>query len=376
MTDTARTALDTVEANKTDIFTASQWQLMWWKFKKHKLAIAAALILLFFYFIAIFCEFLAPYSPIEFHKEYTYVPPHRIHFVHPENGFSLRPFVYEYTSELNLEIMLREYTPDRSKPHYLRLFVRGDEYKMWGLFRANIHLFGTEDGRVFLMGTDKFGRDVFSKLLYATRISMTIGLVGIAVSFTLGLFFGGISGYFGGVADGIIQRIIEIFRSFPTLPLWIALSAALPTNWSPVKVYFGITVILSFLGWTGLARVVRGKFLALREEGYVLSAQYAGASEARVIGRHMVPSFTSHIIASLTLSIPRMIIGETSLSFLGIGLRPPTISWGVMLQEAQNIQALALYPWLFLPGFAVIITVLAFNFLGDGLRDAADPYSR
>ena len=257
-------------------------------------------------------------------------------------------------------------------------FVHGEPYKLWGLIptrRAPVRRRPATDATLFLLGTDRLGRDMFSRLVYGTRISTSIGLVGVALSFVLGILIGGVSGYYGGAVDNVIQRVIEFLRSIPTIPLWMGLSAALPPHWSPVKVYFGITVILSLIGWTGLARVVRGRFLSLREEDFVMAARLVGASESRIILRHLVPSFLSHIIASLTLSIPGMILSETALSFLGLGLRPPAVSWGVLLQEAQNLRSVALAPWLLTPGLAVVITVLSFNFMGDGLRDAADPYS-
>jgi peptide/nickel transport system permease protein len=277
--------------------------------------------------------------------------------------------------QLNLQTMKREFKPDPSKVQPLRFLCRGDEYQFWGLFTGSFHLVcPAEDGTAFLLGTDRLGRDMLSRILYGTRISLTVGLLGIAVSFIIGIVLGGISGYYGGWIDNVIQRLIEMVRSFPELPLWMALSAALPVNWSPVLVYFGITIILGLLDWPGLARAVRSKLLALREEDFASAAVLMGANPGRVIGRHLLPSFTSHLIASLTLSVPSMILGETALSFLGLGLRPPVTSWGVLLNEAQNINVVALYPWLMLPVVPVFIVVLAFNFFGDGLRDAADPY--
>lgn len=357
------------------VYLASQWKLMWWKFKRHKLAIISGIVLLIFYLIAIFSEFIAPNDPYKYDVRYVLAPPQRIRFV-DEKGFHLRPFVYGYKLEIDPLTLRRIYIEDKSKKYPIYFFVRGPEYKLWGLFKTNIHLFGVKEGHLFLCGTDSMGRDLFSRLIYGTRISTTIGLVGVFLSFIFGIIIGGISGYFGGAIDNIIQRIIELIMSVPTLPLWMALSAAVPPKWSPVKVYFAITIILSFIGWTNLARVVRGKFLSLREEDFVTAARLAGASEARVIFRHMLPSFLSHIIASITLAIPDMIIGETSLSFLGLGIRPPAISWGVLIQDAQNFRTVALAPWLLIPVLFVVIVVLAFNFVGDGLRDAADPYAR
>jgi peptide/nickel transport system permease protein len=274
-----------------------------------------------------------------------------------------------------METLSRSYTEDSTIKYSVSFFVKGDPYKLWGLFQTRLHLFGTAGGRIFLFGADMLGRDMFSRILYGSQISLSIGLVGVAISFVMGITLGGISGYFGGKIDLLIQRIIEIIRSIPTLPLWMALSAALPPTWPMTRIYLGIVVILSFLGWTGLARVVRGKFMALREEDFIMAAQLYGASKSRIIFLHMLPSFYSHIIASLSLSIPGMIIGETSLSFIGLGLQAPAISWGVLLKDAQAVSVLANSPWLLIPGLFVIITVLAFNFVGDGLRDAADPYS-
>jgi len=274
-----------------------------------------------------------------------------------------------------METLQKIYSEDKIKKYPIHFFAHGEKYKMWNLFPMDIHLFGVKDrGVIFLLGTDRMGRDMFSRILYGARISLSIGLVGVFLSLVIGLALGGISGYLGGVTDTILQRVIEVLRSFPTIPLWMALSAAVPPQWPPLRVYFGITVILSFIGWTGLARVVRGKLLALREEDYAMAAKIAGCKDMRIIGRHLLPGFLSYIIVSMTLSIPGMILGETSLSFLGLGLRPPITSWGVLLKEAQNVRTVALHPWLMIPVIFVIITVLAFNFLGDGLRDAADPY--
>jgi len=372
-----------VDASQEDsVFVATQWQLMWWRFRKHKLAMIAGVILLLLYCIALFPEFLATYSPHESRKLFSQVPPHKVRFVDSEGKFGLRPFNYAYERTRDPDTLRLVYTPDLDVKYYLGFFVRGFDYKVLGLVASNLHLVGVKPDEtgtapeVFLMGTDNLGRDLFSRMMYGTRISLSIGLIGVAFSFLFGITLGGLSGYYGGVADLVIQRVIEFIRAVPGIPLWMALSAALPATWPPLRVYFGITVILSFLSWTGLARIVRGRFLALREEDFIMAARLAGSGEMRIIFRHMVPSFTSYIIASLTLSIPGMILGETSLSFLGLGLRPPVISWGVLLQGGQNLQAVAQTPWLMLPGIFVIVTVLAYNFLGDGLRDAADPYSR
>ena len=354
-------------------YLASQWQLMWWKLKRHRLAMVAGVILLFFYGSTLFTEVVAPYNLQTRHTDAVFAPPQGVHLFH--EGAFVGPFVYGYDFELNMDTLLREYTSNPDKVQRLRFFCQGDSYRFWGLFEARFHLMcPAEGGTAFLLGTDRLGRDVLSRIIYGARISLTIGLIGIVISFAMGITIGGIAGYYGGWIDIVIQRIIEILRSFPELPLWMALSAILPVNWSPILIFFGITVILAVLDWTGLARAVRSKLLALREEDYTVAAQLMGARPRRIIGRHLMPGFLSHLIASASLSIPGMILGETALSFLGLGLRPPITSWGVLLNEAQNINVVALYPWLMLPVVPVIVIILAFNFFGDGLRDAADPY--
>jgi peptide/nickel transport system permease protein len=360
-----------------EIYVASQWQLMWWKFRRHKMAMVSVVLLIMLYTITIFCDFLAPYDPHRYDVVYAYAPPQVPHFFDSE-GFHFPPYVYGYESARDPETLRLVFTLDESTRLPLKFLVQGDPYKFWGLWPSTLRLFGMETNQqtVYLLGTDRLGRDNLSRILIATRVSTTIGLVGVAISFILGVLLGGVSGYYGGVIDTLIQRLIEFIRSIPTIPLWLSLSAAVPKNWPVLRVYFAITIILSLISWTNLARVVRGRFLALRHEDFVLSARLAGSSEFRIIWRHMVPSFFSHIIASITLAIPSMILSETSLSYLGLGIRPPAISWGVLLQEAQNLRAVAMAPWLLLPGVFVIITVLAFNFVGDGVRDAADPYAR
>lgn len=355
-------------------FFASQWQLIWWRLRKHRLAMASFWMLAALYATIPFVEFLSPYVLRTRHPDYVYLSPQRVHLFH--EGRLVGPFVYGQSLTISLENLQRIYQEDRSRLYRVRLFAKGEPYRMWGLWAADRHLVGVEEGgTLFLLGTDRLGRDMLSRIIHGARISLTVGLIGITVSFVLALVFGGLSGYYGGTIDIVIQRLIEVIRSFPELPLWMALSAALPPRWDPILVYVGITVILGVIEWTGLARSVRGKLLAVREEDFATAAVLMGASPAYVIRRHLLPAFTSHLIVSATLSIPHMILGETALSFLGLGLRPPITSWGVLLSEAQNMNAVALYPWLMTPVAMVVLTVLAFNFLGDGLRDAADPYS-
>jgi peptide/nickel transport system permease protein len=368
-----------VTAKEEKIYVASYGQLMWWKFRRHKMAMISGGIVTLLYLIAVFCEAVAPYNPEDYFIKYKGTPPTKIHIRDAEGRFHL-PFVYKIDRTQDPETLRDFYDEDTTTRYPITFFVRGSAYKMWGLWESDLHLFGLavpqDEQGVFLLGADRMGRDLFSRMCYGARISLSIGLVGVLLSVTVGIVLGGISGYYGGGIDTIIQRVIEFIRTMPNIPLWMALSAAVPKDWPVVRVYFGITVLLSLISWTGMARVVRGRFLAMREEDFVLAARLAGANEMRIILRHMLPSFLSYIIASLTLSIPGMILSETGLSYLGLGLRAPAISWGVLLREAQNIRSLALIPWVLLPALAVVLTVLAFNFVGDGLRDAADPYSR
>jgi len=358
---------------------ASQWRLMWWKFRKHKLALACTIITLFIYFVALFSQFLAPFSTQRYISSYPFAPPQRLRFFRetPE-GRQLFLHVLGYKAERHPVSLRIEIKTDPSVIIPVQFFARGEPYKLWGLFPSERRLIGplNPENPMYLMGGDRLGRDVFSRTIHGTRISMSIGLVGVFLSLVLGILLGGISGYYGGWVDDIIQRAIEFLRSIPLIPLWMGLAAAIPPKWPPLRVYFAITVILSLVGWTTLGRQVRGRFVALKTEDFVTAARLDGCSELRIITVHMVPSFMSHIIASLTLAIPAMIIAETALSFLGIGLRSPVVSWGVLLQEAQNIRAVATAPWLlFAPAICVVTAVLTLNFMGDGLRDAADPYA-
>ena len=358
------------------ILVATQWQLMWWRFRKHYLAVAGSVVVIIFYLIALNADFLSYSDPFDSHADRSHTPPQPIFWF--EDGV-FRPHVYRVKGSRNTKTFVRDYEADPNDKIYLRLFGSGFRYKILGFIEADIHLFGVVDERpeetLFLLGTDIQGRDLWSRLINATRISLFIGLAGVTIALFLGILLGGLSGFYGGFVDTVIQRIIEILRSIPTIPLWMGLAAAMPRDWDILKIYFAITIIISLIGWTDLARVVRGKFLSIREEDFVTAAELAGASQLRIIFRHMVPAFFSHIIASTTLAIPFMIIAETSLSFLGLGLRPPAISWGVLLQDAQNIQAIAITPWLLIPAIPVVVVILAFNFMGDGIRDAADPYS-
>jgi peptide/nickel transport system permease protein len=371
--------LDDVIQEEEAIYVASYFQLMWWRFLKHKMALISAVVLIFLYLVAAFAEAVAPYLPDNTFVQYKLAPPTRIHIFDSE-GRLQRPFVYKTIRERDPETLRSTYTEDTATIYPIRFIVQGPEYKLWGRFTTDKHLFGIDAPReeqgIFLLGADRLGRDLFSRLCYGARISLTIGLVSVVLSLVVGIFLGGISGYYGGTIDNAVQRLIEFIRSIPEIPLIMALAAALPADLPVVQLYFGVTIVLAVVGWTGLARVVRGRFLSLREEDFVLAARLSGSKEMRIILRHMVPSFLSHIIASLTLSIPGIILAETGLSFLGLGLRAPAISWGVLLQEAQNVRSVALAPWVLTPALAVIFTVLSFNFLGDGIRDAADPYSR
>jgi peptide/nickel transport system permease protein len=367
---------DLAPGDEEKVYAASQWKLMWWKFRKHKLALVSSMVVGVLYLSAALCEFVSPYPLDAIRPEHGYAPPQRVHFF-AEDGFHLRPFVYGLDTMRDPETLARVYRDNRSVRCPIYLFERGAPYKFWGLFTADWHLFGVkEGGTLYLLGADALGRDMFSRIVYGARISLTIGFIGVVMSFIIGLTMGCISGFYGGWIDNVIQRIVDVLRCFPTLPLWMALAASLPRTWTPLQVYFGITVVLSLIGWTGLARQVRGKILSLREEDFATAAMLSGASEGRIMWRHLLPSFTSHIIVVMTMAVPHMILGETSLSFLGLGLRPPITSWGVLLKSAQNIQAIELHPWLLTPVFFVIVSVLALNFVGDGLRDAADPYSR
>lgn len=360
------------------IYVASHWLLMWWRFRKHRLAVGSCVVLAMFYLVALFAEFLATAEPTSPDASHSYLPPQAVHWI---DGWKIGPYVYAVSGYRDPVSYKKIYEVDRNEKIPVHFFGRGFEYKFLGFISTDRHLFSVGEDRdvaksISLLGGDVQGRDQWSRLMFATRTSMSIGLVGVALSLLLGITLGGISGYYGGFIDTVIQRSIEILRSIPTIPLWMGLAAALPGDWSVIRVYFAITIIISLMGWTELARVVRGRFLSMREEDFVTAARLDGAGEMRIMFRHMLPSFYSHVIAASTLAVPFMIISETSLSFLGLGLRPPAVSYGVLLQQAQNVQTVALSPWLLAPAIPVIIAVLAFNFAGDGLRDAADPYGQ
>ena len=363
----------TVDEESLKLEVASQWQLMWWKFLKHKMAVVSGVIVILFYVIALFCEFVAPTLTTSYEELYATAPPQRLYMFRDGKWY---PHVNGYKFVRDPVSLRKTWSIDEEVVIPVGLFVKGQPYKMWGLLRMDMHLFGPKNvgDPFYLLGADMIGRDVVSRLIYSSRISLTVGLVGMVISLSMGIILGGMSGLIGGAFDNIIQRIIEILMSIPTLPVWLALAAVVPIDWPALRVYFMVSIILSLISWTGMARVVRSKFLALREEDFVMAAMLDGCSQFRLIIRHMLPSFLSHIIASITLWIPGLILGETALSFLGLGLRPPVVSWGVMLQDTQKVAVIARYPWLLAPGGAVFLIVLTLNFLGDGLRDAADPY--
>jgi peptide/nickel transport system permease protein len=362
-----------ISAPERSDMDAPAWRLMWRSFRRHKLALISGIFLLCAYLILPIAGFIAPYTPNERSADYLYAPPQSINLWH--EGSFIGPYIYPITAEADLENYRWRYTIDETQPLPLRFFCEGQSYKLFGLIPSDTHLVCAPEGAsLFLWGSDRLGRDVFSRILYGAQLSLTVGLIGISVSFALGISFGAMAGYFGGKTDWIINRAIEILRSLPELPLWLALSAAVPSSWGPVAVFFIISIILGILDWPGLARSVRAKFLSLREEEYVKAAEMMGAKPGRVIRRHLLPNFMSHLIASATLSIPAMILGETALSYLGLGLRAPAVSWGVMLNDAQNLASIEIYWWTAIPMLPIIVVVLAFNFLGDGLRASLDPY--
>ncbi len=375
-TFTEATEMPHAAEKEAQVYVAPQWKLVWWKFRKHRMALISGIIVFLIYLVALFAEFLAPLPSDQTNSKFLYAPPQTPHLLDEAGKLGL--YVNGYTSKIEPVALRRVFVIDPTMKIQIGLFVEGYPYRLFGLIPTNRHFVGPVDQTqlIFFLGADRLGRDLFSRLVMGTRISMSIGLIGVCLSLVLGILLGGLSGYYGGTVDTLIQRVIEFLRSIPSIPLWMGLAAALPLSWPPLQVYFAITVILSLIGWTSLARVVRGRFLSLREEDFIMAARLDGQSELGIILTQMLPAFTSHIIASITLAIPNMILSETALSFLGLGLREPVVSWGVLLQDAQEIRAIATAPWLLIPALAVVLAVLALNFLGDGLRDAADPYAR
>ena len=379
LTEDLENSSNYTDLEDSELFVASQWQLIWWRFRRHKLALIATAVVAIFYTVCLMPEFLSVHEPRSEESTRAYVPPQRVHFF--DGWKPVLPYVYGLNGKRNEITRAMEWEEDKTIVRTIKYFVDGHEYEWLGLIPSNTHLFGLdyEVGKkdpipLYFFGTDRMGRDLWSRLMYGTRISLSIGLVSVCLMLFLGVLLGGLSGLRGGMTDLIIQRVIEFLRAIPTIPLWLALAAAVPADWGVLKIYFAITIIISLIEWTRLAREVRGRFLSMREEDFVIASRLYGSSELRIIFRQMLPSFYSHIIATTTLAIPAIILSETSLSFLGLGIRPPAISWGVLLFEAQTLQAVAKAAWLMIPGGFVLVSILAMNFMGDGLRDAADPY--
>ncbi|WMS40811.1 ABC transporter permease [Acuticoccus sp. MNP-M23] len=363
------------EKKRLRYYSASQWTLVWWRFRKHRAAMAGAFILLTMLLLGMFASVIAPYGPTTRDTQYLDGPPQMPLFC-DENGCSVRPFIHGVKTERDPVTLRAIAVPDPETRLYVRFLVEGEPVKVLGLFPTRTHLFGIDaPGSLHLFGTDSIGRDVFSRILYATWTSLSIGIMGVMISFVLALIIGGVAGYFGGAIDMVIQRITEVIRVIPIIPLYMGLAAAMPKEWSSTQVYFAMTLILGLFGWPTLARRIRSQLLSIRDEDYVVAARLAGARSRVIIARHMLPSFTSFIIVDLVISFPYMILSETALSFVGLGLRPPEVSWGVLLQQAQSVRVLEQTPWLFIPAVFVVVAVLAFTVIGDGMRDAADPYS-
>lgn len=366
----------TPEVEREGVAILSVRQIMWLRFKRNRLAMFGASFLVVMYLVALFAGFLAPYGVRTTFDSYVSAPPHGLRFVDADGRFHLRPFVYGLESAVDPQTFRRTYVPNTDERYPLRFFVTGEPYRLFGLIPATVHLFGVEaPGQLFLLGTDRQGRDLFTRILYGSQVSLTVGLIGVFLSLVIGTVLGVATGYFGGVFDNIVQRFIEVLLAFPQIPLWLALAALVPPTWSSVQVFFGISVVLSLVNWGSLARQVRGMVYALREEDYIVAARYTNCSDWRIITQHLAPNTLSHVLVIATLAIPSMILGETALSFLGLGIRPPMTSWGLLLNEAQHVRVLLQQPWLLTPAIFVIATIISFNFLGDGLRDAADPFA-
>jgi peptide/nickel transport system permease protein len=357
------------------VFYATQWQLVWWQYRKNRLAFLGMFVLAVLYSMAILAGVLAPYEATERFGGLEMAPPTKIH-IRDEEGNLYRPFIYEFDFRVNMDTLCREFAENTSEPYPIRFFVGSEPHKLLGLIPVKWRLLGTDGAPLLLFGADHLGRDLFSRTLYGSSISMFIGFTGVIMTFLIGISLGGVAGYLGGVADEIIMRTVDFMTSIPSIPLWMSLAAAIPREWSVIQTYFAITIILSVISWGGLARVVRGKLLSLREEDFVMAARLYGSSPSRLIFRYLVPNFTSYLLVNITIAIPTNILGETALSFLGLGIQPPAVSWGTLLQDAQNLTVVAQRPWQLIPGGFVVVTVLMFNFIGDGLRDAADPYTR
>lgn len=368
-------AIENEDATES-VETISQGRLIWRRFKRHRIALFGLCVLTFFYVVAIFAGFFAPYSATTRFRGMQNAPPVTIHFT-DENGRLTAPYFYDRKRERDPQTFAPVFTDILETRHPVLFFVRGDTYRLLGIFETDIHLFGTDDPSVGLnlFGTDDVSRDLFSRVIYGAQVSLFIGFGGVFISFILGCVIGGVSGYLGGRIDEITQRIIDLLISIPTLPLWMALTAAIPRDWSVTQTYFALTLVLSAVGWMGLARVVRGKLLTLRDLDFVTASKLAGGNDFYVVVRHLLPNFASHLIVTITLAIPGMILGETALSFIGLGMQDPGVSWGVLLQETLNFTAIAQQSWKLIPAVFVVITILMFNYVGDGVRDAADPYS-
>jgi peptide/nickel transport system permease protein len=363
-----------LEQEKTAVLSVGQ--LMWLRFRKNKPAVVGGIFLVIMYLAMLFSGFVSPYGVRQTHQQYPGAAPNKIRFVDINGKFYIQPFVYGYVRKVDPKTFKPTFSEDTSVAYQIKLFVKGAEYDILGIFKSDIHLFGVDEpGKVFLLGTDIVGRDLFTRILYGSRVSLTVGLVGVALSLIFGTILGVTAGFYGGLFDMVLQRIVEVLQSFPQVPLWLALASAVPVNWDPIKVYFGITVVLSIVSWGGLARQVRGKVLSLREAAYVTAASYTNCSNWRIISHHLLPNTLSHVLVVATLSVPGMILGETALSFLGLGIRPPMTSWGVLMSDMQSLRVFLTQPWLITPAAFVISVIIAYNFLGDGIRDAADPFS-